>query len=159
MSPHMPARLFNLLRRQGLALVALFIALGGTSFAVASRDGQSDGRRVVLGCVGKSTGTLRVVDSFARCGSRETPISFNRQGQRGQIGHRGRNGARGMTGAIGPQGLRGPVGADGRAGERGPTGADGAAGLVAVTATAAEPAGAECGTGGTRLTSGIDANG
>jgi hypothetical protein len=157
----MPARLFSLLRRQGLALVALFIALGGTSFAVASRDGQSEGggRRVILGCVGKNTGTLRVVDSFIRCGSRETPISLNRQGQRGLIGHHGRNGARGMTGAMGPQGLRGPVGADGRAGERGPTGADGAAGLDAVTATAAEPAGADCGTGGTRLTSGIDANG
>src|SRR3954447_8234046 len=111
MSPHMPARAFNLLRRQGLALVALFIALGGTSFAVASRDGQSDGqsRRVIRGCVGENTGTLRVVDSFIRCSSRETPISFNRQGQRGDIGHRGRNGAPGMTGAMGPQGLRGPV--------------------------------------------------
>src|SRR3954466_14729931 len=145
----MPARLFSLLRRQGLALVALFIALGGTSFAVASRDGQGGGggRRVILGCVGKNTGTLRVVDSFIRCGSRETPISFNRQGQRGPIGHRGRNGAPGMTGAMGPQGLRGPVGADGRAGERGPTGADGAAGLDAVTATTAQPAGGPPGRG------------
>ena len=156
----MPARLVNLLRRQGLALVALFIALGGTSFAVASRDGQSDGhgRRVILGCVGKNTGALRVVDSSIRCGSLETPISFNRQGRRGHIGHRGRNGARGRSGAMGPQGLRGPIGADGRAGERGPTGADGAAGLDAVTATAAEPAGADCETGGTKLTSGIDVN-
>ena len=158
----MPARLFKLLRRQSLALVALFIALGGTSFAVASRDSQGHGRGVVLGCVGKNTGTLRVVDSASRCGSLETPISFNREGRRGPVGHRGRNGARGKsgaTGATGALGLRGPVGADGRVGDRGPAGADGAKGLDAVTATAAEPAGAECGAGGTKLTSGIDADG
>src|SRR3954453_14127475 len=120
----MPARLFSLLRRQGLALVALFIALGGTSFAVASRDGQGEGngRRVILGCVGKNTGTLRVVDSFIRCGSRETPISFNREGRpgargprgrRGHIGQRGRQGgpeSTGATGAMGLQGLSGPAG-------------------------------------------------
>jgi len=147
----MPARLVNLLRRHGVALVALFIALGGTSFAVAARDGQGDGhgRRVILGCVGKNTGTLRVVDSFRRCGSLETPIAFNRQGRRGDTGHRG---ARGRIGATGTQGLSGP------AGEPGPTGAGGAAGRDVVAATAAEPAGADCGTGGTKLSSGIDAN-
>jgi hypothetical protein len=162
MSPLRPARLFNLLRRQSVALVALFIALGGTSFAVASRDRQGDGHGVILACVGKNTGALRVVDSFTRCGSLETPISFNREGRRGQTGHRGRKGARGTSGAMGAtgaQGLHGPAGADGRAGERGPTGADGKAGLDAVTSTAAVPAGADCATGGTRLTSGIDADG
>jgi Phage Tail Collar Domain/Collagen triple helix repeat (20 copies) len=152
--PFMPARLVNLLRRQSLALVALFIALGGTSFAVVARDGQGDGhgRRVILGCVGKNTGTLRVVDSFIRCGSLETPIAFNREGRRGKAGHRGRPGA---SGTVGATGLRGP---DGRAGARGATGADGVAGLEALTATAAEPAGADCGTGGVKLMTGIDAD-
>jgi hypothetical protein len=156
----MPARLVNLLRRQGVALVALFIALGGTSFAVSARHGhrESHGGHVIRGCVGNNTGTLRVVDSFIRCGSLETPISFNRQGRRGHVGHRGRQGVRGRTGATGAAGLRGPVGARGAAGERGVTGADGAAGLDAVTATAAEPAGANCAAGGVKLTSGIDAD-
>jgi hypothetical protein len=150
----MLARLVNLLRRQGVALLALFIALGGTSFAVSARHGQRNGddRRVILGCVGKNSGTLRVVESFTRCGRLETPVSFNRQGRRGPIGHRGRQGARGRTGATGAQGLGGPVGAPG------PTGADGPAGRDTLTATAAEPAGANCAAGGAKLTSGIDAD-
>ena len=126
----MSARLVNLLRRHGVALVALFIALGGTSFAVTARHDQSDGhgRQVMLGCVGKNTGTLRIVDSFTRCGRLETPVSFNRQGVRGRTGHRGARGRNGVTGALGPQGVSGPVGAGGPAGERGPTGVDGPAG-------------------------------
>ena len=144
----MSARLVNLLRRHGVALVALFIALGGTSFAVTARHDQSDGhgRQVVLGCVGKNTGTLRIVDSFTRCGRLETPVSFNRQGVRGRTGHRGARGRNGVTGALGPQGVSGA------------TGVDGPAGLDAVTATAAEAAGANCATGGVKLMSGIDAD-
>ena len=138
-----------------VALAALSVALDGTSFAASPRQDQRHGRNVILGCVGKNTGTLRVVDSFSRCGRVETRISFNRAGRpgkRGPRGHRGARGTTGATGAMGPQGLVGP------AGERGPSGADGAAGLNALTSTAAEPAGANCATGGVKLTSGIDAD-
>jgi Phage Tail Collar Domain/Collagen triple helix repeat (20 copies) len=153
----MPVRLVNLLRRHGVALVALFIALGGTSYAVTARGGQGDrhGRQVILGCVGKNTGTLRIVDSFVRCGKLETPIAFNREGRRGHTGHRGARGRRGATGAVGAQGVRGPVGSRGPVGGRGPAGA---AGRDAVTGTAAEAAGANCATGGVKLMGGIDAD-
>ena len=65
----------------------------------------------------------------------------------------GAQGAQGAAGAQGPTGLTGPAGA------AGPAGATGAAGMRALIATAAEPVGANCSSGGTRVQSGGDANG
>ncbi|MBN9340914.1 MAG: hypothetical protein J0H52_12630, partial [Comamonadaceae bacterium] len=63
------------------------------------------------------------------------------------------------TGPQGPQGPAGPAGPTGPAGAAGPAGAMGAAGMRTLVATAAEPVGANCGSGGTRVQSGGDANG
>lgn len=65
----------------------------------------------------------------------------------------------GAQGAQGAAGAQGPTGLTGAAGAAGPAGATGAAGMRALIATAAEPVGANCSSGGTRVQSGGDANG
>jgi hypothetical protein len=125
----MTSRLLAVLRQQPIALLALFVALGGTSFAAVSAKGASS--NVVLGCVGDRTGQLRVVDSAVRCGSRETPISFNREGDQGKTGARGKagdDGTNGRTGAAGKDGATGAAGPAGIAGANGAAGRDGATG-------------------------------
>jgi hypothetical protein len=122
----MTRRLFALLRQQPIALLALFVAMGGTSFAaVNAKDSES---KVIIGCVGDRSGQLRVVDSAVRCGSRETAISFNREGEQGKAGKSGARGKAGDDGADGRAGASGAAGADGADGATGPAGADGATG-------------------------------
>jgi hypothetical protein len=126
----MRSRVLALARQQPIALLALFVALGGTSFAASRSGGAGGSNDVIHGCVGKRTGRLRIVDSPIRCGTLETPIAFNREGPRG------------------PQGLRGPQG------DPGPKGATGAAGADGQSVTvASEPLGANCPSGGVKLTS------
>jgi Phage Tail Collar Domain/Collagen triple helix repeat (20 copies) len=164
----MRSRVLALLRQQPIALLALFVALGGTSFAAVHSSAKSPASDdVIHGCVGKNTGRLRIVDSPTRCGSLETPISFNREGRpgpQGPAGKRGLAGAKGDAGAAGAKGDTGANGAggrdgvDGHDGANGHDGADGHDGLDALTATAAEPAGANCAAGGIKVTAGQDAN-
>jgi hypothetical protein len=52
------------LRRQPLAVVALFVALGGTAYAVHPHAAAS-GR--IVGCVDEHTGALRIVAAGDRC--------------------------------------------------------------------------------------------
>jgi Phage Tail Collar Domain/Collagen triple helix repeat (20 copies) len=129
-------RTLAVVRRQPIALLALFVALGGTSFAATRSGGGEATTDVIHGCVGKHTGRLRIVDSPARCGTGETPIAFNREGRRGPQGPAGARGATGATGATGPKGDTGAAGAPGQS--------------VAVTP---ESAGANCTSGGVKLTS------
>jgi hypothetical protein len=140
----MTRRLFALLRQQPIALLALFVAMGGTSFAaVNAKDSESN---VIIGCVGDRSGQLRVVDSAVRCGSRETAISFNREGEqgkagktgaRGKAGDEGADGRAGASGAAGADGATGPAGADGLDGATGRAGADGADGATGPAGPAA----------------------
>ncbi len=64
----------------------------------------------------------------------------------------------GEVGAQGPQGDPGLQGIQGVQGETGPQGLPGADGLSTLARTAAEPAGANCATGGIRVETGLDAN-
>jgi Collagen triple helix repeat (20 copies) len=149
----MRSRAFALVRRQPIALLALFVALGGTSFAAArSGDGSQD---VIHGCIADGNGRLRIVDPGSRCGTHETAISFNREGRRGPQGRAGHTGARGPAGSKGDPGL---AGADGHDGAAGADGHDGKAGLDALITTADEPAADNCATGGTKLNAGLDAD-
>src|SRR4051794_13262833 len=78
-------------RRQPIALLALFVSLGGTSYAATEIAAKPD---TIHGCVGK-TGALRIT---AHCRAHETPLSFNQQGPAG------------LPGPAGPQGDPGPAG-------------------------------------------------
>ena len=64
----------------------------------------------------------------------------------------------GAVGAQGPQGNTGATGATGPAGANGTNGTNGTNGLNALVKTTAEPAGANCTYGGTKVETGLDAN-
>jgi hypothetical protein len=89
-------------------------------------------------------------------------------GATGATGTQGPIGLTGPTGAQGPIGLTGPAGANGATGPQGPIGLSGPAGingtngnngLNALINTTTEAAGANCINGGTKIETGIDANG
>jgi hypothetical protein len=110
------------LRRHHLAALALFVALGGTSYAAIS--GIPDSGGAFHGCVDTRTGTLRVVQRTGLCRAQRTvkrggkrvrvpgefAVSWNQRGQSGPAG------AQGLTGQVGPAGQAGPPGQTGAPG-------------------------------------------
>jgi Collagen triple helix repeat (20 copies) len=112
-----------------VALIALFVALGGTSYAVTGL-GSSSARRFYA-CVTQTFHTLNLTNASAACPAGERKISWDPTGQRGARGPRGAKGPGGIpgsTGAIGPQGPQGNAGASGAQGAPGPRGAAGSQG-------------------------------
>jgi hypothetical protein len=77
-------------------------------------------------------------------------------GASGQAGPQGVAGVQGPIGPTGPQGIQGPIGPAGAAGAQGISGANGLNSLIKTTA---EPAGVNCTNGGTKIETGLDANG
>ena len=141
------------LRRHHIALLALFIALGGSAYAVAGRNSPSAGR--FYACVTQAFHTLNLTSASAACPRGQYKISWNRTGQRGPrgpLGQKGSPGASGSNGASGPQGPNGATGATGAqgatgaAGPQGPKGATGATGAQGATG-AAGPQGSKGDTG------------
>ena len=102
-------------KHNAVALTALFVALGGTSYAAVKLPAGSVGSRELK----KEAVTLPKVAPAAR---REL------QGAAGPEGDAGPAGATGPAGAQGDAGPAGPAGPQGPAGDRGPTGVDGPAG-------------------------------
>ena len=103
-------RLTTYLRQHHIALLALFVALGGTSYAAIKLPANSVGtKQIKRGAVGP------------------TDISATAK----QL-LKGQTGAQGPQGVAGPQGAAGPAGADGAPGAPGRDGADGADGADAV---------------------------
>src|SRR5919201_3973271 len=89
-------------RRHHLALLALFVALGGTSFAAANAllPKNSVGSAQVI------NGSLRTVDL-----SKKTRVALHgARGAPGPQGPQGVQGAQGPEGPTGPRGLSGPSG-------------------------------------------------
>jgi hypothetical protein len=84
------------------------------------------------------------------------------QGPQGIQGATGPSGATGLTGPAGAQGLpgtNGTNGADGAQGPQGQAGVNGTNGLNALIKTTTESAGVNCTNGGTKIETGLDANG
>jgi hypothetical protein len=80
------------LARHHVALLALFVALGGTAAAVVGAGG---GNREIRACVKKANGKLRIVGKKELCRSSERRLTWNRVGRAGPTG---------PTGATGPSG-------------------------------------------------------
>lgn len=98
------ARVATYLRGNVLAGLALFVALGGTSYAVTggfvARSGQ------LSGCVGAGN-VLKLLKPGHRCPKGQTAVAWNvagPSGVRGATGSTGATGASGASGAIGPNG-------------------------------------------------------
>jgi hypothetical protein len=112
------------LRRHHIGLLALFIALGGTSYAAAKLPRNSVGTaQIKSGAVNESKLAQGVRDKLGR----------TVQGSPGGVGAQGPSGPKGDTGATGPagkNGATGPAGEPGATGPAGPPGADGEPGAT-----------------------------
>jgi hypothetical protein len=106
------------------ALAAAGTLILGSGAAYAAVAGTEE----FHGCVGKLTGSLRVIDPAKNqhCLALETPITWN------QTGPAGVPGPTGPAGPAGPVGPAGPAGDTGPAGPAGPQGPAGVAGVPIV---------------------------
>jgi hypothetical protein len=100
----MPAKIAMHLRGNALALLALFVALGGTSYAAVGGFVAKNGQ--LAGCVGAS-GVLKVLKPGRRCPKGQTAVAWNVAGRAGGTGAAGATGARGATGETGSAGPSG----------------------------------------------------
>ena len=83
---------------------ALVLMIGG-AVAYAAIPGAGG---VITGCIAKSTGSVRVIDTAKdSCKSTETPLTWNQQGVPGTNGTNGTNGAAGQDGTDGTDGVSG----------------------------------------------------
>jgi hypothetical protein len=116
-------RVWGYLRRNAIALLALFVALGGSSYALVGRPFVGAGGDLYA-CVTKPSGAVRLVRIGTRCRTRELSVTWNQMGRPGDSGPAGPKGDTGPTGDVGPPGPKG---------DPGTAGAPGSSGLVAVS--------------------------
>jgi Collagen triple helix repeat (20 copies) len=118
-----------------ISLVALFVALSGTSVAaiVLAPKNTVNSASVINGSLEKVDLSKKAVAAL--------------KGNRGRTGATGARGAAGATGPQGAAGVQGPAGPAGATGPAGPTGASGPAGIATVT-TATGNAATMCPAGG-----------
>jgi hypothetical protein len=127
-----------------MATIAVVLAVGGGSFAIA----QSGSQGTIKGCSHKKSGVLRVLKKGKKCRRSERAIAWNIEGRAGDDGapgapgRSGPTGPEGVGGTNGGDGPTGPKGADGGAGPtgvQGPTGAGGATGPAGPTGVQGSP--------------------
>jgi hypothetical protein len=112
------AKLFSILRQQTLGAIALFLALGGTSFAVAT--GSIDGREITNNTVrSEDIRNNDIRSNDVRNGAllaRDFKLGQLPAGPQGPKGDTGLQGPKGDTGLQGPKGDTGAPGAQGEPG-------------------------------------------
>jgi hypothetical protein len=104
--------------------LALFVALGGTSYAAGDALSASSDTRIYA-CITKAHRTMNLAGRQHNCPAGQQLIAWNEKGQPGVSGATGADGARGP---IGKTGARGPAGGIGLQGLKGETGGAGATG-------------------------------
>jgi len=109
--------------RHHLALFALFVALGGTSFAASSALLPQN-----------SVGTTQVINGSLQTNDLSNKARNALKGNKGPRGPAGARGAQGATGTTGAQGLQGATGATGAQGPQGGTGQSATTLFVAIDA-------------------------
>src|SRR5579863_6790519 len=119
----MLSRTLRFARHQPIAVTALFLALGGTSYAASTTVGTTSGDRTILACQApthaKGAGVFAIVSSFAQCPRGYQHFSWTSTGRAGEAGPQG------ATGLTGSQGVGGTAGNDGENGSGGATGQTG----------------------------------
>jgi hypothetical protein len=119
----MPHRIFSHVRSNVIAYLALFVALGGSSYAAVSlAPGSVDSRAIAKGAVTRSklatnsVSSAQVANGALRAGDfRSGALLKGLRGDAGKVGGDGLAGLKGEPGAAGPTGPRGLAGADGNA--------------------------------------------
>lgn len=126
-------------RSQAVAYAALFVALGGTSYAAVSVSGQ-DVRDGSLTAADIQQGSLtgEVLQRGSIPASALDRATAQRLAAKGARGPRGKTGPRGKKGDKGDKGAAGPVGPAGPTGPQGPQGPRGAVGVGEVEIVRAE---------------------
>jgi hypothetical protein len=132
----MPSRIFAHFRGNAVAYVALFVALGGSSYAaVQLAPGSVRSRALAQGAVTKTKLAKNSVTSASIVNGSLTSKDFKAgaivNGLKGADGSNGLNGIGGLDGNSGNSGADGGNGANGAAGPVGPAGHDGSASLGA----------------------------
>ncbi|CAB4960476.1 unannotated protein [freshwater metagenome] len=123
--------LLRYLRSHHIALAALFVALGGTSYAAVAIPRNSVGATQIR--------PNAVTSAKVRNGSLTAKDFKAGQLPAGKTGAAGTTGAPGATGAAGPAGPAGATGPQGPAGAKGEPGAQGPQGIPGTSAGAADP--------------------
>jgi hypothetical protein len=118
-------------RRHHLALLALFFAMGGTSYAAVTLPRNSVGTAQIKA----EAVTLAKINSGALRSLKGAAGARGPQGLQGDTGATGPQGLQGDTGATGPQGPTGATGTTGATGAAGPTGPTGPVGPTGVVGT------------------------
>jgi hypothetical protein len=110
------------------------------SFLVFLPAITAQGQTTTIHACVKDSGTIRIVDTGAKCAGGEQPLTWNIQGPAGPVGPQGPKGNTGPQGPkgdtglpgpkgdAGPQGLKGDTGLPGPKGDAGPQGLKGDAG-------------------------------
>ena len=84
-------------RHNAVGLLALFVALGGTSYAAGVRPFVGRAGKISA-CVDATSGSLRLVRPGLRCQRRQVSVTWNQKGQPGHAGINGTNGTNGTNG-------------------------------------------------------------
>ncbi len=84
-------------RNNGIALAALFIALGGGAYAATGGGKFLSPTGAINGCVASKGGALTVLKQGKRCPRHTKALSFNAAGSPGNAGAAGKTGAPGPT--------------------------------------------------------------
>lgn len=85
-------------RRNAIGFLALFVALGGASYAVASTRGLVGHNGKVYSCVNSKTGAVRLIKKGVKCHKGQQSLSWNQQGPIGAQGQTGLQGTQGSPG-------------------------------------------------------------
>jgi hypothetical protein len=109
----MGRRMLRYLASNALGALALFVALGGVSYA-ASGGFTSGGE--LQACASES-GTLTLLKSGKHCKHGQKQVTWNQTGPQGQPGAKGATGSPGAAGAAGAIGATGPKGSTGESGQ------------------------------------------
>jgi collagen triple helix repeat protein len=118
----MNGRFLGFIRGNAIGLIALFVALGGTTYAATALPRNSVGSsQVINGSLKKADLSGKAVSALK--GNKGTQGTPGPQGARGATGPAGTRGSKGATGAKGPTGLQGVQGVQGVQGIAGPTNA------------------------------------
>jgi hypothetical protein len=108
-------KLIVFMRHNAVALLALFVALGGGAYA-ATNNSFVASNGVIHGCVSKKGGLLEVVKPGRNCPKGTVSLPFAATGPSGQVGPQGPPGPQGLQGVAGQSGTPGAAGAPGAPG-------------------------------------------
>jgi hypothetical protein len=115
-----------------IALLALFVAVGGTATAASGliSGKQIKPRTITAKQLGRGAVGTRQLRNRAISGAKLKPALLKSLKKPGQPGATGATGAQGLPGLPGIQGPQGPKGVTGAKGATGPKGAQGPAGII-----------------------------